>query len=71
MEEAALDRTAKPALSMILNEAEAQVGEAQEPAEVLLRHDLRLAGLVGVGRHVKERWVSKVVGEPVVACCGW
>ena len=42
MEEAALDRTAKPALSMILNEAEAQVGEAQEPAEVLLRHDLRL-----------------------------
>ena len=60
-----LDCAAKPAFSVVLDEAEAEVREAQESAEVLLRHDLSLAGLVGVSGHVIEWWVIEVLDEAI------
>ena len=52
---------------MVLGEAEAQVGEPQEPAEVLLREDLGGSGFIGVRGHVIVRRVVEVLDETIVA----
>ena len=45
---------------MVLCEAEAQVGEPQKPAEVLLCQDLGDSGFIGVRGHVVARGVVSV-----------
>ena len=47
--------------------AEAQVGEPQKPAEVLLRQDLGDSRLIGVRGHVIVRRVVEVLDETIVA----
>ena len=52
---------------MVLGEAEAQVGEPQKSAEVLLRQDLGDSGFIGVRCHVIVRRVVEVLDETIVA----
>ena len=46
---------------MVLDQPEAQVGQGDEPAEVILRHDLRGVRVPGVVRHVIDGRVSHEV----------
>ena len=52
---------------MVLGEAEAQVGEPQKRAEVLLRQDLGDSGFIGVRGHVIVRRVVEVLNKAIVA----
>ena len=53
---------------MVLGEAQAQVGEPEEPAEILLRHDLGDARFIGVRGHVIVRRVVEVLDKTIISC---
>ena len=49
-----LDCGAKEAARVVLDEAQAQVGKSNEPAEIVLRHDLGGVRIPGVPRDSKS-----------------
>ena len=53
-----LDCGAKEAARVVLDQAEAEVGQGDEPAEIVLRHDLRGVRAPGVVRHVIDGQVG-------------
>ena len=55
---------------MVLDQAEAQVGQGDEPAEIVLRHDLRCVRVPGVVRHVIDGRVGHEILHGVAARCG-
>ena len=52
---------------MVLGEAEAQIGEPQKPAAIILCEDLGDSGFIGVLGHVVVWWVIEVLDETIIA----
>ena len=63
-----LGGAAQPARRMVPGEAQAQVGEPEEPAEILLHHDLGDARFIGVHGHVIVRRVVEVLDKTIISC---
>ena len=53
----------------VLDQPKAQVGQRDEPAEVLLKHDLCGVRVPRVVHHVIDGWVCDEVLHGVAACC--
>ena len=66
----ALDRGAEQAARMVLNQSKSQVGQGDEPAEVILCHDLCGVRVPGVVRHVIDGRVGHKVVHVVAARSG-
>ena len=63
----ALDCGAEQTVRLVLNQAKSQVGQGDEPAEVILRHDLCGVRVPGVVRHVIDGRVGHKVVHVVAA----